>query len=143
MSTDGIELKPIVVCLGYSVSQFGQASITQGFIVNIDSLNAYISAGNSVEYGLIAGVLSVATSTPLELKDGCIAVKDGIRAVAVPSTAINASIFEIKITNLTEAHFNTELILGMYISYNGAIEYLSANVQSANAPSTSLSAQSK
>ena len=143
VSTDGIELKPIVVCLGYSISQFGQASITQGFIVNIDSLNAYISAGNSVEYGLIAGVLSVATSTPLELKDGCVTVKDGIRAVAVPSATINASIFEIKITNLTEAHFNTELILCMYISYNGAIEYLSANVQSANALSTSLSAQSK
>ena len=143
VSVDGIELDPIIVCLGYSVSEFGVPSIIQGFIVNEASLYEYTSVGNSFEYGLIAGVLSLATNSPLEYKDGNVALKENTKAVVVPSSLIKASVFQIKITNLAEEHFNTELILCMYIVNNGAIEYVSSGIQSAIAPSTTLSANAE
>ena len=127
---DGIELEPIVVCLGYSVSKFGTPSITQGFLINEVSLDEYISAGNSFDFGLVAGAVSVSTNEPLEIKDDAVSLKQGIKAIAVGSNKLSTDAFEIKITNLASEHFNTPFILEMYVVANGKIMYISEGDES-------------
>ena len=130
VANDGIELEPIVVCLGYSVSKFGTPSVTQGFLINEESLDEYISAGNSFDFGLVAGAVSVSTNEPLEIKDGTVSLKQGIKAIAVWSNKLSTDAFEIKITNLTSEHFNTLFILEMYVVANGKIMYISEGDES-------------
>jgi hypothetical protein len=130
VANDGIELEPIVVCLGYSVSKFGTPSVTQGFLINEESLDEYISAGNIFDFGLVAGAVSVSTNEPLEIKDGAVSLKQGIKAIAVGSNKLSTDVFEIKITNLTNAHFEIPFILEMYAVANGKITYISEGDES-------------
>lgn len=131
VATEGTSVKAIFITLGISVSAFGDTqSITQGFKINADAYNDYVSAGNSLSYGLLAGLASITTSTPLEIKDGHAMLKNGCRGVIVSQNSISLhSYFELKIVGITEANYNTELVLNAFVVDNGSVYYLSENIQ--------------
>ena len=135
---NGKDVGAIFICLGTSVSQYGNSfSITQGFKLNLNEYNDFINSGNCLDFGIIAGISSVTTNSPLELTDGKVSLKDDCRAILVSQDELSRySYFELKIHGITESYFDTPLVINLYTTDGESINYIGQMVQSDSVIST-------
>ena len=122
-----VALMPLFKALGYSVPEDGGTSISVGFVVNKDAIEAYSQAtGINISYGVFA-------ASQLKLADGDVFGEDLVPSDCAIVKEINdaSDVFIIKITGFeTEAHKSAPLAIGGYVitddGENKAVSYLQA-----------------
>ena len=125
----------IFVCLGVSVSEFGEEpSITQGFVINHTAYNEYVASGKSLSFGIIFAVQSIAGDAPMEIVSGKAQLKEGVQAIVVDEDKVSAnSYLDVKVTGIPEKDFDTAIILSLYVCDGESIYYISKGTQSLTA----------
>ena len=111
-ANEGVAIKPIFTCLGYSTPEDGRGGIVIGFIVNNEALKAYKeNTGKSLEFGVFAIAQKNLTGDVLNA-DGS-AVSGAIKAEI---SNIEVGSFELVITGFTtDVQKNAMLALGAYV----------------------------
>ena len=119
------EIDPLIVSLGYSVSEFeGSHGIVQGYQITTSTLELYASVNESVEYGLIAGAnVSGNVQYPLTIENGELVESSGIIKIPIYDKATNYA--EIKVVGLTEITVNISFINCFYVFDGIEIKYIS------------------
>lgn len=127
----------LIVFCGYSVSEFadlnGKYSITQGYIINESAYSVYVSYGNTLTAGLVAGVKNVVGDSPLKLENGEVVAVKPEKTILAEDRFFSHRVIEIKVKGLEEAHFDTELIFCLFLTDGENIYYLSDYTQSTTA----------
>jgi hypothetical protein len=104
----------LLVCRGYSASQYGACGIVISYFVNYDAIEEY---ENVMECDVEYGVFAVAKSN---LGDNQVFDKDGVAAQGVISfktSSYKFVAFELKLTGFeTDAQKSTELAMGAYVA---------------------------
>ena len=109
---------PLFTWKGYSVSTFGEAhSMTQGYGINWEAIEAYKKYVPSFEFGLIAaGNASGKEFAPKLEGDLCI-----------PQNKIAHDYFDIKINGITEEYVNSVIVFCAYVKAGDTVYYLDNN----------------
>lgn len=102
----------IFTCNGYSVPLDGELAITVCYQIDFAALNAYqTSTGNTIEHGLVVAVKSsLGENAPLD-ENGDIS-NDSVLKATLNS---KYTFFKTKLTNISEKHKDTTIILCGYV----------------------------
>ena len=122
MNAEGLyeeEVKPLIVSLGYSVSEFGDtASITQGYYINEEEFQAYKNICPDLTYGIIViGNQTGEGMAPLTINEGVITNAAGGYHYNF-GTFIN-NFFDIKVKGITNKTADSTIVFCAYI-YDGS-----------------------
>ena len=109
----------LIVCLGYSVSQFGDTmAITQGYRINVEAYEEYKDVCTSLTYGVVAkGNVNGEEIAPLAVNEGVITPSTGTYYANLAEVVDNY--FEIKVKGITAATVDNVIAFCAYI-YDGA-----------------------
>lgn len=109
---------PLFTWKGYSVSTFGEAhSMTQGYEINWEAIEAYKKYVPSFEFGLIAaGNTSGKEFAPKLEGDLCI-----------PQNKIAHDYFDIKVNGITDEYVNSVIVFCAYVKAGDMVYYLDNN----------------
>lgn len=119
-TTDDI-YEPLVISLGYSVSEVG-GSVALGAKLNRELYNAMLENEYvALEVGAIAGNENINVS----VVDGKVTVENGLMA---SFTQMKTSFFEIKVTNIGESQVDKKFAMELYIFNGESIEYIDENL---------------
>lgn len=137
--TEGTATLPIFVNHGYSSSEVS-GSITQGFVVNREAYNDYISAGGNLTFGLVAAVYSNATG--FDTTDGKLFGADGVKKhdkiAVVDFTSLEYDIMEMVVTGLNN-YPDTPIYCCLYYVSNGQVGYINEGVEGDTTTAKTLS----
>lgn len=124
------EVAPLMTCLGYSVSEFGDTmSITQGYSINVDAYNAYKEICPSLTYGIVAKVnVAGEAISPLTVSNGVIDVASG--AYYADLAAVVDDYIDVKIKGISEKTMDSVIVLCAYIYDGTEIRYADSGVLS-------------
>lgn len=114
------EVPALFICLGYSTELEGYGIVCE-FSVNVDAIGLYKSLVDpDFDYGM---VVAIGNSSPLSKdENGNVAPID--KAVACSFVNTNYSRLQIKIANITEDKFSTEIVSTLYVCTNNEIGYV-------------------
>ena len=117
---EATEIPALFTCLGYSTELEGYGIVCE-FSINLDAVQLYISLVDSdFDYGM---VVAIGNSSPLSKdENGNVAPID--KAVACSFVNTNYSRLQIKIANITEDKFSTEIVSTLYVCTNNEIGYV-------------------
>ena len=105
--------------IGFSYSN---TAILQGFAINHEALNSYETTGKSIKYGLaVASEKTIGETNTLF--EGT-ALKAGAFSVSFDDKR-QYSIFEMKITGLSEKYYDTRLFICAYVIDGNSVLYIS------------------
>ncbi len=133
----------IFKCLGISRASYadanGKYSITQGYSIDREAYNSYVSAGYTLEFGLVAGAVSVVGNTPLDVVENKVVAKNTEKTVIVDGKLLKASYncFDVKITSIPSERLDDMLILCLYACDGENVYYISEQGQTEAAESVS------
>lgn len=122
------KVPPIFVCLGYSCSQYGTASITQGFAIDhqmLETYNALKPAEEQIgEYGLIAANAELIGDTAFDTAG---AIKAGAVYTSLSNRASRYDIMEMTVCNIIgDDHDYSDMLLHSvaYFKLGDAVMYI-------------------
>lgn len=135
------KISALFVSKGFSYSEVADAngcfSVTQGFYVNIDAVNAYAKICNDLAFGVVAAAKN---DSPLSVVDGEVVADENVITASISSyvdgkIAVKHSYFDIKVVGIpgpeTEKDLTDEpIIFNAYVVDNGEIAYLHAGAVS-------------
>ncbi|MBO4982731.1 MAG: leucine-rich repeat protein [Clostridia bacterium] len=116
-------IEPMIKSLGYSVSEFNEASMVQGYVINLGVYSLCESVNDKLTYGFI--VLANPTNEtqyPLSFKNGELIIDEGIVQIPVGNLI---SVVEIKIKGFNEKTSDTKIIMCAYLFDGTSINYIS------------------
>ncbi len=115
------QIAPIVEAKGYSASTFGETlSVTQGFYVNQDALDAYLEYVGELEIGLVATVNVDKTEFTPDFESAKVTV--------AKLNAILHSYIDIKITGIPKDKSDALIVFCMYVSVDENTYFLDGGV---------------
>ena len=119
------EIDPLVVSLGYSVSEFGDSyGIVQGYQIVTSALDIYMSANSNVEYGVVADVNATGMPQyPLTIEGGELVESSGAFKMSVADG--KTDYVEIKVTGIKETSADVCFINCFYVFDGISIKYIS------------------
>ena len=102
----------LFVNLGYSSSEYGVGGIAVGFTVNKDAITEYETITKEVVgYGVFATLKDTIGKNDIFMQDGTIV--PGV--ISVEMTGYEYSVFEIKLTGITDERKDIEFAIGAYV----------------------------
>ena len=108
---------PIFEWKGYSICTFGDVySVTQGYLINKESVRLYTEYASDFDYGVLATV-----NTSGE------AIKPMVGDAGVLSGEFNKDVndyLDIKVIGIPEAHLDTLIVFCVYVVDGGKVSYL-------------------
>ena len=113
-------IAPIFTYRGYSVTEKaigGVYSVTQGYIVNKDSLDKYLSINPDFKFGLVAS----GYANPLGQ------VLDADKVINYPGEKFVYNYFEIKVNGIADGNLSKNIVFCAYVIDNGTVYYIDDN----------------
>ena len=105
-------IAPLFTSLGYSVTENQAGGIVMGYTVNQIAISEYETVmGKKVEYGVFVGLQGTVGKNDIFDKDG----KALAGVVCAQITNYEFTVFELKVSGLTDEKMNVKLAMGAYV----------------------------
>ena len=131
---DGIELAPIFVSSGISMSETpdsnGMYGIVQGFRIDREAYNNYINGGYTLEFGFVVSIKRVTGNTPLTAQNGVVEAVNSGKTLTISQEVFLYDYFDLKVVGFSSAHNGEDVIMCMYVFDGTNIDYINDGVQS-------------
>jgi hypothetical protein len=142
VTVDGVDVAPIFVNLGVSVSEFADASgnysITVGYKINNEAYGEYVDGGYTLSFGIVVSAYNVTGATPLICENGEVIPLNPEKTIFTKQAELLHNYVDIKVTGISAANNGAELVVCMFACDGEGVYYLNEKSQSTEAETVTI-----